>query len=122
MAFFDKIKVDDPVGALSVHLTNGIWGTLAVGLFASQAYGADVEGGSGPLPGLFMEGGGITQLINQLISVAIVGAYVLGTSFLFWFILKATIGIRVSPEEEQSGLDIGEHGQEAYSGFQMQSR
>ncbi|MEM8829528.1 MAG: ammonium transporter [Cyanobacteria bacterium P01_G01_bin.19] len=103
VAFFDSIKIDDPVGATSVHLVCGIWGTLAVGLFALDG-------------GLFF-GGGITQLIAQIIGILAVGAFTVIFSAIVWTILKATIGIRVSEEEERIGLDIGEHGMEAYSGF-----
>ncbi|MBD2652552.1 MULTISPECIES: ammonium transporter [Synechocystis] len=103
VAFFDKIKIDDPVGALSVHLVNGIWGTLAVGLFNMEK-------------GLFY-GGGINQLIIQIIGIATIGAFTSIFSFAVWIILKQTMGIRVSGEEEMIGLDIGEHGMEAYTGF-----
>lgn len=119
--FFDSIKIDDPVGATAVHLANGIWGTLAVGLFA---VGSNVPVGSspdplyatGPLAGLFF-GGGITQLWYQFIGVITVGGMTVLLSTLFWVVLKAVLGIRVSEEEELIGLDIGEHGMEAYSGF-----
>jgi ammonium transporter, Amt family len=97
---FDKLRLDDPVGALSVHLVNGIWGTLAVGLFNTEV-------------GLFY-GGGTTQIIVQAVGVAAVGAFTLATSFLFWGITKAVLGLRVSPEEEYIGLDKSEMGLEAY--------
>jgi Amt family ammonium transporter len=103
--FFDKVKVDDPVGALSVHLVNGVWGTLSVGLFASQG-------------GLFF-GGGAQLLLVQLAGVAAVGALTAGGAAVTWLALKLTLGIRVSPEEEYEGLDTGEHGMEAYPGFQV---
>ncbi|MEK6680400.1 MAG: ammonium transporter [Nitrospirota bacterium] len=105
--FFDKIKVDDPVGALSVHLVNGIWGTLAVGLFA-----ADIGG----VKGLFY-GGGTAQLISQIIGIVSVGVYVVIVSGISWLIIKGIMGLRVSKEEEREGLDIGEHGMEAYPDF-----
>ncbi len=108
--FFDKIQIDDPVGAISVHLVNGVWGTLAVGLFADDKWYAD-----GPV-GLFF-GGGIGQLGTQLLGVLTVGGFTVALSTIFWVILKATLGIRVAPEEEIQGLDIGEHGMEAYNGF-----
>lgn len=108
--FFDRIRIDDPVGAISVHLVNGIWGTLAVGLFASEQW---YEGG--PV-GLFY-GGGINQLFIQLVGILTVGGMTVLLSSIFWLALKATLGIRVSQEEEIKGLDIGEHGMEAYSGF-----
>jgi len=97
---FDKLHIDDPVGALSVHLVNGIWGTLAVGLFNTEA-------------GL-LYGGGTTQLIVQAIGVAAVGAFTLIAAFLFWGLTKAILGLRVSPEEEYIGLDKSEMGLEAY--------
>ncbi|MGJ3251713.1 MAG: ammonium transporter [Elainellaceae cyanobacterium] len=101
--FFDSIKVDDPVGAISVHLVCGVWGTLAVGLF-------DVESG------LFF-GGGFTQLGAQILGIIAIGAFTVILSAIFWSILKATVGIRVSEEDELMGLDVAEHGMEAYSGF-----
>lgn len=117
VSFFDSVKIDDPVGAISVHLVCGVWGSLAVGLFA---VGPEVYSwygdGAGPAPGLFY-GGGITALIPQFIGVAAVGAFTLAFSALVWGILKATLGIRVTRQEELEGLDIGEHGMEAYSGF-----
>ena len=110
--FFDSIKIDDPVGATSVHLVNGAWGTLAVGLFANPAVHGLEEG---PV-GLFY-GGGINQLFIQLVGILAVGGMTVLLSTIFWLALKATLGLRVSEEEELIGLDIGEHGMEAYSGF-----
>lgn len=104
--FFDRVRIDDPVGALSVHLVNGVFGTLAVGLFATDG-------------GLFF-GGGASKLLVQLYGVAAIGATVFTLSLLGWFLLKATVGIRVSAEEEVEGLDVGEHGIEAYSGLTTQ--
>jgi len=101
--FFDNIKVDDPVGATSVHLVCGIWGTLAVGLFDQEL-------------GLFY-GNGIGQLGTQILGIVAIGAFTVIASAIFWGILKATVGIRVSEEDELIGLDIAEHGMEAYSGF-----
>jgi Amt family ammonium transporter len=119
--FFDRLQIDDPVGATSVHLVNGIWGTLAVGLFATGPgvkVGQDVlyADGLGPAAGLFM-GGGIGQLGAQFLGVITVGGITILLSTIFWLALKVTLGIRVSSEEELVGLDIGEHGMEAYSGF-----
>jgi Amt family ammonium transporter len=114
VTFFDNLKIDDPVGATSVHLVCGIWGTLAVGLFANgRGTGLYTFG---PVAGLFL-GGGFTQLLAQIIGVVSVGGITVLLSTIFWLSLKATLGIRVSPEEEAEGLDIGEHGMEAYSGF-----
>jgi Amt family ammonium transporter len=94
VVMFDKVKVDDPVGATSVHLVCGIWGTLAVGIFGSLA--------------------GIGQLVSQLIGVLAVCAFSFLFSFGLMHALKATVGIRVSEEEEVKGLDLGEHEMEAY--------
>lgn len=101
--FFDKVKLDDPVGALSVHLVNGVFGTLAVGLFASDG-------------GLFF-GGGMSKLMVQLTGVAAVGAATFVLSGIAWYVVKLTLGVRVSAVEEAEGLDVGEHGMEAYPGF-----
>ncbi len=120
VGFFDKLKIDDPVGATSVHLVCGIWGTLAVGLF-SVGPNVTLRGGAplyttGPAAGLFF-GGGFTQLIPQIIGILSVGGITVLLSTIFWLALKASLGIRVTQEEELEGLDIGEHGMEAYSGF-----
>ena len=110
--FFDKIKIDDPVGALSVHLANGIWGTLAVGLFAT----ADAPGGGAN--GLF-NGGGFASLQAQLIGTLAVAAFTLSLSLVVWFLIKQVFGLRVSPDVESQGLDITEMGMEAYAGDPM---
>jgi Amt family ammonium transporter len=108
---FDKLKLDDPVGALSVHLVNGIWGTLAVGLFASDAIQPGTSGNG------LLFGGGATLLIAQIKGIIAVGVFTFIGSLIVWGILKAVIGIRVSAEEEMEGLDVGEHGNEAYPDF-----
>ncbi|MCQ9205200.1 MAG: ammonium transporter [Omnitrophica bacterium] len=109
--FIDKVlHIDDPVGAISVHGVCGAWGTLAVGLFAQEAYGGT--------NGLFF-GGGISQFITQVIGVVSVFVWVFGAALALFGIIKATVGLRVSKDEELKGLDIGEHGMEAYSGFQI---
>ncbi|WP_228054071.1 ammonium transporter [Nodosilinea sp. LEGE 07298] len=113
VGFFDSIKIDDPVGATSVHLVCGIWGTLAVGLFANP--NNFTQGGEG-IAGLFY-GGGIAQLGAQILGVLSIGLFTVVLSSIFWLILKSVLGLRVSAEEEMKGLDIGEHGMEAYSGF-----
>lgn len=109
--FIDKVlKVDDPVGAVSVHGVCGAWGTFAVGLFAQEAYGGT--------NGLFF-GGGISQLITQITGIASVFAWTFGAAFLLFGVIKLTIGLRASDEEQLKGLDIGEHGMESYAGFQI---
>ena len=109
--FFDKIKVDDPVGAISVHLVCGVFGTLSVGLFAQDVFTPNTTGN-----GLFF-GGGAGLLMAQFAGVAGVGLFVFVVSLIFWKILASTMGIRVSSEEEIEGLDIGEHGNIAYPDF-----
>jgi Amt family ammonium transporter len=108
--FFDRVKIDDPVGAISVHGVCGALGTLAVGLFASprliDAAGVGTEG-------LFY-GGGFAQLGTQALGVVAVGAWALAASAVVFGIIKATVGLRVSAEEEIEGLDIGEHGMWGY--------
>ena len=99
VAFIDKLKLDDPVGAIAVHLICGIWGTLAVGIFGNLA--------------------GWTQFAYQLIGVAAVGVFCVTSAFIIIFTLKKTVGIRVSKEEEIEGLDIHEHGMDAYPDFRL---
>jgi ammonium transporter, Amt family len=106
--FFDRRKIDDPVGALSVHLANGIWGTLALGLFATS----DAPGGGAS--GLF-NGGGFAPLLAQVAGTLAVGAFTLAVSLLAWFIIKMTMGLRVALEDEVRGLDLAEMGMEAYA-------
>lgn len=109
--FFDKIKIDDPVGAISVHLVCGVFGTLAVGLFAQDHFTPNTTGN-----GLFY-GGGLKLFLAQLVGVVAVGVFVVIASAIGWGILKAVMGIRVSAEEEIEGLDVGEHGISAYPEF-----
>lgn len=108
--FFDNVaKIDDPVGAVSVHMVNGIWGKLAVGLFSS--------GSDGVAPGLFY-GGGFAQLGVQALGVVSVAAYVLIVMFIIFKLIDKTVGLRVPAQIEIDGLDIHEHGlASAYSGF-----
>jgi ammonium transporter, Amt family len=104
--FIDRVlKVDDPVGAVSVHGVCGLWGTLSCGLFNMES-------------GLFY-GGGIKQLLVQAAGAGAAFVWAFGLGLLLFWVLSKTIGLRVSAEEEQKGLDIGEHGMEAYSGFQI---
>ncbi|MDF3128970.1 ammonium transporter [Kiritimatiellaeota bacterium B1221] len=97
VSFFDKLKLDDPVGALSVHLLCGVWGTIAVGIFSPETVSVGI------------------QLLGA-VAYAVVSFL---SALLIFAVLKHTIGIRVSEEEELGGLDIGEHGMEAYNGFQI---
>ncbi|MBI2338935.1 MAG: ammonium transporter [Deltaproteobacteria bacterium] len=113
--FFDKIRIDDPVGALSVHLVNGIWGTLALGLFAQDKIVATATGN-----GLFF-GGGWTLFNAQLLGVLAVGAFTFTGALVAWGIIKLVLKIRVKAEEEEEGLDWGEHGNVAYPDFQPAS-
>ena len=108
---FDKLKIDDPVGALSVHLINGVFGTIAVGLFAQDSIMPNTTGN-----GLFF-GGGVKLLGAQLTGVLAVGIFTFVVALIAWSIIKATIGLRVSLQEEMIGLDIGEHGNSAYPEF-----
>jgi Amt family ammonium transporter len=109
---FDKLKIDDPVGALSVHLLNGVFGTLAVGLFADSS-AAPV---AGPPNGLFA-GGGFGPFVTQLTGVLAAGGYAFVVSLLAFGLIRVTMGLRVTPEEEIDGLDVGEHGMTAYPDF-----
>ncbi|MFN3360272.1 MAG: ammonium transporter [Pseudanabaenaceae cyanobacterium] len=126
VGFFDRIKIDDPVGATSVHLVCGIWGTLAVGLFAvgpKADIGNDfiLQAGTGPARG-FLLGGGLDALIPQIVGILTVGAFTTIFSFVAWLAIAAvTGGLRVEKEEELKGLDVGEHGMEAYSGFALET-
>ncbi|MCA9062442.1 MAG: ammonium transporter [Planctomycetaceae bacterium] len=108
---FDRLKLDDPVGALSVHLVNGIWGTLAVGLFADTSLSSAGSALAGN--GLFT-GGGMTQLTAQVIGILSVGLFTVVISLIGWLAVKAVFGLRVSPDVEQMGLDRTEMGMEAY--------
>ncbi len=109
--FFDRVGVDDPVGAISVHLGCGVLGTIFVGLFAKEGVTT-----LSTTNGLFY-GGGFKLLGVELLGILAVGAFVFVSSSIVWFILKKTVGIRVSAEEEIAGLDIGEHGNHAYPDF-----
>lgn len=107
------LKVDDPVGAVSVHGINGIWGLIAVGLFADGSYGAGWNGVEGTVRGLFY-GGGASQLAAQLIDVAVVFIWAFGLSYVFFKIQHKVQGIRASRQDEMIGLDIPEMGVPAY--------
>ena len=109
--FFDRKRLDDPVGALSVHLVNGVLGTLFVGIFAQDGI-TGIATGNG-----LLFGGGFTLLGAQALMALAVAAFVLPFSLLVWVAIKKTVGIRVSLKEEIQGLDIGEHGNVAYPEF-----
>ena len=96
VSFFDKIKIDDPVGATSVHLVCGIWGTIAVAIFGNYDEGVGTLG-------------------VQLLGIAAVGVFTFTFAFAVFFVLKVTVGIRVPKAEEVTGLDIGEHQAVAYA-------
>ena len=97
--FFDRVKMDDPVGALSVHLTCGIWGTLAVGIFSADY-----------------------SFVTQLIGVLAYGAFCITAAFIIFSAVKVAMGLRVSEVDERRGLDLAEHNMEAYPDYQMITR
>jgi Amt family ammonium transporter len=105
---FDKLRIDDPVGATSVHLVHGVFGTVCVGLFGVKGYCGLAH------DGLF-RGGGFTQLGAQLEAVVSVAAFGFGSSLLVWYAIKKVMGVRVRAEDEVSGLDVAEMGMEAYA-------
>ena len=108
LIFVERIGVDDPLGAIAAHGMGGVWGTLSAGLFTTPALAAVGQ------PGLFY-GGGFTQLGVQALGIVASGGFVFLTSYAVFAVLKATIGLRVKPEEELNGLDISEHGVYGYS-------
>ncbi len=101
------LKVDDPVGAVAVHGYNGLWGLLTVGIFADGTYGG--------VSGLIV--GNTSPIIAQLIDMVVVVVWAFGTGYILFYIIKKIVGLRVSPEEELTGLDLGEHGYSAYPEF-----
>lgn len=108
--WMERIGIDDPVGAIGVHGVCGIWGTISIGLFASAPYA-----GGEALPRLgLLFGGGFEQLTVQIIGALAGSAAAFGAAFTLFSILKYTVGLRVTPEEELAGLDVAEHGNEAY--------
>ena len=98
VSFIDAIKLDDPVGAIAVHLICGIWGTLAVGIFSTNPD---------------------HSFVTQLIGVVAYGVFTVICAFVIFMLIKVAMGVRVSEEEEVRGLDISEHGMEAYPDFQQ---
>lgn len=113
----NKLKLDDPVGAISVHCVNGLWGIIAVGLFADGTYGDSLNGVAGGVKGLFF--GDSSQLAAQLIAVAVLFVWGFGVSFVFFRILDKVWGLRVSPKDELEGLDVPEMGVLAYPDCQL---
>jgi Amt family ammonium transporter len=106
--FFDKLQIDDPVGAVSVHGVCGAFGTIAVGFFAA-------EGG-------LLFGGGISLLITQIIGVVTVFVWAFGLGFVLFKAIDAVIGLRVSEEDEIEGLDFSEHGTDSYPDFMVNAK
>lgn len=115
----NKFKIDDPVGAISVHFLNGLWGVIATGLFADGTYGDGYNGVKGAVRGLFYGDPG--QFAAQLISVATILIYGLGISFIWFKVLDKIWGLRVAPEVELAGLDLDEMGAYGYPDFQINS-
>jgi Amt family ammonium transporter len=111
VVLLDKLRIDDPVGAVPVHGFNGIWGTVSVGIFGQSALGLPRDG--------LLYGGGLLQLGIQTLGVFVASLFILASMGAVFKLIDSTIGLRVSREEELRGLDIGEHGMESYSGFQI---
>jgi len=111
------MKVDDPVGAIAVHGANGIWGVIALGIFADGTYGAGFNGVADNVKGLLY--GGSSQFAAQLLGAGTVIVVAFGLSYVFFKVLDATLGIRVSPEVEAQGLDLPEIGVLAYPDFAL---
>ena len=107
----DRLHVDDPVGAVAVHGFNGLWGTIAIGIFGQKVLGLANNG--------LLYGGGLKQLGIQAFGAVAVIAFVLIAMGVVFKLIDFTVGLRVSREEELKGLDIGEHGMESYAGFQV---
>ena len=111
MELLDRFRIDDPVGAVPVHGMCGIWGTLCVGIFGKAALGLPNEG--------FVYSGNPMQFGIQCVGSISTVVFVLVTMGLIFKMIDVTVGLRVSHTEERRGLDIGEHGMESYSGFQI---
>jgi Amt family ammonium transporter len=111
IVLLDRLHIDDPVGAVAVHGLNGVWGTIAIGIFGQKALGLANDG--------LIYGGGFIQIGIQTLGVTAVIGFVLIAMGAVFKMIDMTIGLRVSREEELKGLDIGEHGMESYAGFQI---
>ena len=116
----DRVRIDDPIGAVAVHGFAGVWGVLSVGLFAEQEAVLTAYGEHATEYGLLL-GGGIEQLGIQALGVVSIAGWTVVTSGVLFAVIKYTIGLRVSEEEEERGLDLSEHGLEAYPDFQPSS-
>jgi len=116
--FFDRIGIDDCVGAISVHGVNGAWGCLSLGLFADGTYGDGWNGVPGKVTGLFY-GGGMGQLWAEIIGVTTCFITLSVLSIIVYYIAEKLVGNRVSLEIEIEGLDVPEMGVMGYNGFQM---
>jgi len=116
-----KLKIDDPVGAISVHGICGAWGTIAVGLFGERAIDIQYWDESTAIKDGLFYGGGFSQLGPQLIGVGAVFVYVFIAMLIIFFVIKKIMGLRVSDAEQLEGLDLGEHGNIAYGGFMIES-
>ncbi len=109
--FLDKVRIDDPVGAVPVHAMNGIWGTLALGIFGHKALGLPRDG--------LIHGGGMAQLGVQALGVFTVVIFVISVMFVVFKLIDKIVGLRVSRVDELKGLDLTQHGMESYAGFQI---
>ena len=122
MSFIDKLKLDDPVGAIAVHLVCGIWGTLAVGIFGFGAVTNDAGeflNANGAVVTNVSDAANKLSFLPQLYGVLAYAGICIISSFLILFIMKKTVGIRVSEKEELEGLDAHEHGMDAYPDFRL---
>jgi Amt family ammonium transporter len=111
VTWLDRLGLDDPVGAVPVHGMGGVWGTLAVGVFGRAALGAPRDG--------LLSGGGVDQLGVQALGLVACLGFIMVSMWLVFKAIDIVLGLRVSAETELRGLDVGEHGLESYSGFQI---
>jgi Amt family ammonium transporter len=111
VTLLDRLHIDDPVGAVPVHAFNGMWGTIAVGIWGQKALGLARDG--------LLHGGGLTQLGVQILGTVACAAFAMAAMALVFALIRATVGLRVEEAEEVRGLDIDEHGMEAYADFQI---
>ena len=116
----ERMKVDDPVGAVSVHGVNGMWGLISVGIFADGTYGNYLA--EAPFVKGLLYGGGAGQLIAQVIGAAVAGLWAFACGYVLFKIMDAITGVRISPQEEIGGLDVIEHGGSAYPDFYTQNK